>query len=900
MNFGRHPTRLLGTASFLLGLLVPAAKAQERGAPQLDHLVRGLATTARVLVIAAHPDDEDTQAIAWLARGRHVETAYLSITRGDGGQNLIGNELGESLGAIRTEELLTARRIDGGRQYFTRAFDFGFSKNADETATHWPRDTILGDVVTVIRAFRPHVIYSMWSGTRADGHGHHEMSGILAREAFDAALDTVRFPVRRHGEPWTPQKLYIRGNAIPLPVEEFDPVLGKSYREIAIDSRSQHRSQGFADVALRPLVGGGGGRGGGLFGGSLVRVATRVNQSVDSTAEKSIFDGVDTTFARLLPHAIERVQDNLEGVAIKADSAAAALDFREPWRVAPIVARLAAAVQQVRSQTQRCALRIQGSLLQQRRATDPPRCTQGALDLDASLETLERRATQALIAATGLQIEARAPREFLAFGDSVPVTVAMINRGRNAVLVTDLRITGGPRTGFQEVLLRPDSGVAITHQVIGLPDARPWWIGGEREDGYFASRQSPIDGIARVSTAGGLVPAAGVSEEIRRLSDVRLTIELGGVSVVVGAGAVVYRAADPLLGVQNRPLTGVPSVTLEFDRNLEWLPAGRPIDRYLRLTVRSYSDEPQTFAFRSLVPEGMRMDSLPPNLTVQPRAQVEIFVRLRGTLKAGRYPFGVAGEYANGAKFAEGFASIIYPHIRPIYKYRSSAMYLQAVDIEVPQRLAVAYVQGVGDDNAVYLRQLGVPVTIIQPAELPQWDLSRFTTVVIGTRAVDANRALLTQASRLMEFARSGGTLIMQFSATPGTISPMFPYPLEWSQPATRVTVEEAPVTVLSSGSRVLSFPNKIGPDDWRDWVQERALYMPSKIDERYQTPLEMHDPDEPANRGAVVMAPLGRGMYVYTSLALFRQLPNAVPGSARLFVNLLSAGMQPTARVTP
>jgi LmbE family N-acetylglucosaminyl deacetylase len=885
----------LVTAALLFPALV--AGQDRRGAVQLDQLVSGFTTTARVLLIAAHPDDEDTQAIAWLTRGRHVETAYLSLTRGDGGQNLLGNELGEALGAIRTEELLAARQIDGGRQYFTRAFDFGFSKNAAETETHWPRDTILGDVVTVIRAFRPHVIYSMWSGTRADGHGHHEMSGILAREAFDAAIDTVRFPVRRHGEPWAPQKLYVRGNGITLPVDEYDPVLGKSFREIAAESRSQHRSQGFAEFALRPIVGGRGGRGGFFANSSLIRVRTRVNQHVEPTAEKSIFEGIDTTFARLLPFAHMRVQDNLEGVAIKADSVAALLDFRQPWRAAPIVARMAAAVQQVRSLTQRCALRLR----ENRRPTDPPRCSAGELDLDASLETLERRATQGLIAAAGLQVEARAPQESVAFGDSIPVTVGIVNRGRAAVRISDVNVTGGPRTGFEEVLLQPDSGFAVTHQVIGLPDARPWWIAGERPDGYFLERRSPIDGLARVSFASGsLVASPAVSEEMRRITEVRFTLELGGVSVVASAGPVHFRVADPLLGIQNRPLAGVPSLTIEFDRNLEWIPSGKPFDRFLRLTVKSFSDKAQTISFKSLVPAGLRLDSLPPQLTVPPRAQMERFVRLRGTLKAGRYAFGVAGEYANGARVTEGFAPIVYPHIRPIYKFRSSAMYLQAVDVEIPQRLTVGYVQGVGDDNAVFLRQLGIPVTIIQPADLANWDLARFSTIVLGTRVVEANRAVLTQAPRLMEFARSGGTLIVQYGTTPGSTPQLFPYPMEWSQPATRVTVEEAPVTVLDPRSRILTSPNRLGPDDWKDWVQERSLYMPSKIDERYQTPLEMHDPGEGENRGAIVTAPLGKGMYVFTSLALFRQLPNAVPGSARLFVNLLSAGLQVSTRPTP
>ena len=881
--------------------------APDRGAPQLDQLVRNLATTARVLVIAAHADDEDTQTITWLARGKGVETAYLSLTRGDGGQNLIGNELGESLGAIRTEELLAARRIDGGRQYFTRAFDFGFSKNAEETAKHWPRDTLLADVVTVIRAFRPHVIYSIWSGTRADGHGHHETSGLVAREAFDAAADTLRFPVRPYGEPWAPAKFYNRGTAIRIPVNTYDPILGRTYADIAAESRSQHRSQGFAGVALRSAVPGAGGRGAGgrggfgPFGGSVIRTATRANAHVDATAETSIFDGVDTTFARLLPFAPPRVQDNLEGVSIKADSALEALDFRQPWRVAPIIARMTSAIQQVRAQSLRCSLRIRLNLVRRADVSTPPRCTAGQLDLDAALDALERRATAALLAAAQLKVEAIAPRDLLAFGDSVRVTVTAVNHGRLPITIADLRVTGGPRTGFNETVLRPDSGATFIQSVIGFPDTKPWWIGG-REGGFFAEARSPMDGLARVSaTSEDYVRGVAVSEEMRRITDVRMTLEIAGQSVSVNAGPLTFRTADPLLGVQDRPLGGVPPVTIEFDRNLEWIPAGKPISRTIRLTLKSFADVPRSFALRLVAPPGLKVDSMPAHMTLPPNAQAEIFLRLSGSLKAGRYEFGVVGEDSLGARFAEGFSTINYPHIRPIQRYRTSGLWIAAVEIEVPQRLQVAYIQGTGDDNAVYMRQLGVPVTLISPADLPSHDLSRYTTVVVGTRAAEANRALLTYAPRLMDFARNGGTLVMQYHQNPTALPQLFPYPMEWNlQSADRVTDEQAPVTALVPNAKLLNWPNRIGPDDWKEWVQERALYLPNKLDSRYQSLLEMHDPGEPENRGALVVAPLGKGQFVYTSLALFRQLPSAVPGSARLFVNLLSAGVEQTGRPRP
>jgi LmbE family N-acetylglucosaminyl deacetylase len=274
--------------------VVTAQADRERGAAALAELIRGLGVTARVLMIGAHPDDEDTQLITWLARGRGVETAYLSLTRGDGGQNLIGNELGEALGVIRTEELLAARRIDGGRQYFTRAYDFGFSKSAVETYRHWPKDSILRDVVTVVRVFRPHVIVSVFSGAPRDGHGHHQVAGLLAREAYDVAGDTVRFPRDQFGAPWAPLKFYRSSRFAPdsatlrVNVGEYNSVLGRSYAEIAAESRSQHKSQGFGVLQRR-----------GVVWDYLRREATRVNERQEARTETSLFDGIDTTLAGL-------------------------------------------------------------------------------------------------------------------------------------------------------------------------------------------------------------------------------------------------------------------------------------------------------------------------------------------------------------------------------------------------------------------------------------------------------------------------------------------------------------------------------------------------------------------------------------------------------------------------
>jgi LmbE family N-acetylglucosaminyl deacetylase len=332
----------------------------------MDQEVRGTTVTSRVLMIAAHPDDEDTQLIAFLARGRRVETAYLSLTRGDGGQNLIGNELGEPLGAIRTEELLAARRLDGGHQYFTRAFDFGFSKSAEETYKHWDHDSLLADVVTVIRSFRPHVIVAVFSGTPADGHGHHQVSGLLAREAYDAAGDTVR-----------------RAGAVGMNVGEYDPVLGRSYAEIAGESRAQHRSQGFGGIQQRK----------GAQMDYVIREGSRVNESTPPGDEKSIFDGVDTSFARLVRAAPPAAAGELAKAGAVLDSARAALDLRHPDRVSLLLARAVRLAQQAREAVPHCAfdlsrgaVRSVGDVVER----NGP-CDANALDLDASLDILTRR-----------------------------------------------------------------------------------------------------------------------------------------------------------------------------------------------------------------------------------------------------------------------------------------------------------------------------------------------------------------------------------------------------------------------------------------------------------------------------------------------------------------------------
>ena len=881
-------TPLVACALFLTLAAPRSALAQERGAAALDHLVNGITVTPRVLVIAAHPDDEDTQLITWLSRARHVETAYLSLTRGDGGQNLIGNELGEALGAIRTQELLAARRVDGGHQFFTRAYDFGFSKTAEETFRHWDHEEVQRDVVTVVRAFRPDVIVAVFSGTPSDGHGHHQVSGIVAREAYDASADTVRFPVATFGPSWEAKKFY-RGArftgvraTMSFNVGEFNPVAGRSYAEIAGESRSQHRSQGFGVLQRR-----------GVSMDAVSRQASRVNESTPATNEKSLFDGIDTTLTRFdagLPSEGRRL---LQLARAHADSAREGLDFRNPGLVVPQLAATARAIAAARETFPVCRPSVEHG------GPPPVRCNAATLDADAVLAEMGERSANALLAAAGIAVEATAERELLAFGDSMPAALTVYNRGTEPVLVNAVTISGHTAQLPAPVSIAPDSSWRYTRNLVGLVDTRPWWLGRRRGD-LFADRQSPVDGLGRVSAVStGMQRGVALREDSRRESDASVDLTIAGVTVSAPRGPFVYRFADPVLGEQNRPVGGAPAVSLSFDRGLEWMPAGKPVDRMLRLTVQSYSTTARSYSLRVISPKGITVDSATRTVALEPLETRELFLRIRGTLPEGRHEFGAIAEGEMG-RYLEGFRTIEYAHIQPIRLYRSSALWLQAVAINVPAGMQVAYIPGVGDLSAPGLRQLGVPVAVITPQELPLVELSRFTTVIVGPRAYQASSELRAANRRLLDYVKNGGTMLVQYGQQEMGRPGLMPYPVSLSRSAQRVTLEDAPVTIRDPKSSLLRWPNRIGEKDWADWVQERTLYMPSVIDPRYATPVEMHDSGEPENSGAILSARYGKGTYVYTTLALFRQFPAGVPGSARLFVNLLSAGRAPAGRPVP
>lgn len=726
--------------------------AQERGIVALADAKAAAGVHTRVLVIGAHPDDEDTQLITWLARGHRAETAYLSLTRGDGGQNLIGNELGEALGVIRTEELLAARRIDGAHQYFTRAYDFGFSKTAAESFSHWPRDSVLGDMVKVVRGFRPQIIVSVFSGTPRDGHGQHQVAGILSREVYDAAADTVRFPASKFGAPWTVLKFY-RGarfsqadGTISMNVGEYDPILGFTYAEIAAQSRSQHKSQGFGTAPRK-----------GVVIDYLRREATRVNAQTPAESERSIFAGIDTT--------LSVTQEDRDRIAL-ADA--------------------------------------------------------------------------------GVDVEAIAERARVAVGDSVRVQIAVYHRG----IV--------------------DSSSLHTVYVHGEQVTQPYWLARPRVGDLFAFASDSISDDAR-----------------KQLGWLPVTVTLPGDAPIVVRTPAIYRYADPVLGEVERPLATAPGISVTFARDVELARAGVQLDRTFQVTLRSSWPDTRSVSVVLSLPSGMRTDSSSRKVTLEAGATRTITFRATGRLAPGKHD--VRAVVIDGAqRDSVGLIPIEYAHITPQRMYRAADVSIQAVDVVVPTSATIGYVQGVGDNVEDGLRDLGLSVREIDPATLPTADLSRFSTIVVGPRAYQANQLLIDNNVYLLNYVRRGGNLVVQYGQNEMQRPGMMPYSITLARPAARVTDEFAPVTITEPRSALLDSPNRITNADFAGWIQERATYMPSTYDSHYSTVLRMNDPGEEPNSAGILTTAVGKGRYTYVTLALFRQLPAAVPGGARIFANLL------------
>lgn len=900
---------------------VPAAAQQDRSVVGTALRLRQLDGVKRVLMIAAHPDDEDTSLLAALARGMGAETAYLSLSRGEGGQNLIGPRLHEGLGVIRTGELVAARALDGGEQYFTRAFDFGYSKTLDEALELWPFEEVLRDVVYVVRKFRPQVIVSVFSGTPRDGHGQHQLAGVAAREAFHAAGDPERFPeLAAHGvSPWQPSKLYQSMRFSPteatiaVPTGVFDPVLGRSHFQLAMESRSQHRSQDMGSAqSLGPRT------------STLRLVATRVAggaapvpdgnpaASTDTAPEDGIFAGIDTTVAGQLGAPLPvgwpaDTRDRLARYREALSEAAGSLSVVRPDRAATGLARAAG---------------ILRSLL-----VEAPE--------GEGRHVLERRLDQVsetLLGAAGVVTEVRVGRDLLTPGESVVVDVAVWNGGPfdlsdvrpelllpagwNATPTEESTLgRGGSRFFRMQPPATPADGrvpagaIARWSWSVAVPadaaPSTPYYLEEPRDGELYrwpANGDSwvlpftPPPVRARAAMKLGAAPAGEAPGEVE--------VAVTRVGEHVGV--------DQATGEYRKRVLVMPALNVAVDPPWMVWPADAGGVREIRVVVTNTSASGRSGAVRLEAPSGWGVEPGSAPFALEPDGASGSFtfaVTPQGEVEEGAQMFRAVVREESATprdrfvmesvtQFVTEYDIVDHPHISRSLMAREAAVRVSVLPVTADTGLRVGYIMGSGDVGPLVLRQIGMTVEELDEDRVRTGDFAGFDVLVLGVRAYETRPDLVAANEALLDFARAGGTVIVQYNRYEFSAGGFAPYPVTIRRPHDRVTDENAPVTILAPESPVFAGPNSVGPADFEGWVQERGLYFPGEWDERYTPVMEMADPGEDPKRGALVVAPVGDGLYVYTGLAFFRQFPAGVPGAYRLFANLVSMRAEAWRRV--
>lgn len=836
-SLGSFAPGALGTALTLGVLLTPMTgfAQQPPRQPNSGELLRAierLSVVGNVLYVAAHPDDENTRLLAYLNGERLLRTAYLSLTRGDGGQNLIGSEQGPLLGLIRTQELLAARRIDGAEQFFTRARDFGYSKTPAETLAIWNRGAVLADLVWVIRSLKPDVIITRFPTQGLDTHGHHTASAVLAGEAFKAAADPKFAPEQLpHVGLWQARRLF--WNRSPwgrlasddlsgfrkLDIGVYNPLLGVSYGEVAADSRSMHKSQGFGAAKNR---------------GPLLEYFQPL---AGEDNPPGLLDGIDLSWGRVA---------GATKLAQLLKQAAREFSPRHPEAVIPTLL-------QARAELTRL----------------PP---------SPWKEPKLRELNEVLGACAGLFVEVSASDYAVTAGGSLALVAVAQNRSAAALRLRELRLPGGVTVAVDKPLA-PGTPVQL-EKALPVPAAtaisNPYWLSETPEKGLYPVRDPLLIGLPET-------PSPLMAE---------FQLELHGASgapeLLVVRRPILYKWTDPVAGERQRAIEVTPAVMVNPEAAVLMFPDEKAQLLRVRLkagrdkvagTVRlelpaGFTAQPATMAFQlenKGAEEEVRFQLIPP---AAPST-------VRGTLR-------VVAE-VGGERLSRGLTRIDYPHIPIQTLYPESTVTLCRFELN-KTRTRIGYIAGAGDEVPAALRQVGYEVTLLDEEAILRQPLARFGAIVVGVRAYNTNPRMQYYHKRLMDFVAAGGNLVVQYNTSNrlGKLTlPIGPYPFEIVYD--RVTDENAAVTMVLPSHGLLQRPNRISEADFAGWVQERGLYFADKLGEKYETPLSMHDPDEAPSKGSLIFTRFGKGAFIYTGLAFFRQLPAGVPGAYRLFGNLIS-----------
>ena len=871
---------------------------QDTGVLGLKQELLRLQTTARLMQVVAHPDDEDGGMLTLESRGHGVATLLLTLTHGEGGQNKLGSNLFDELGVLRTLELTASDRYYGVEQRFSHVADFGYSKNPEETFEKWHgHDVALGDIVRVIRTFRPDVLTTRFSGTERDGHGHHQASAILTKEAFRAAADSKRFPeqIAAGLPPWQPKKLYI-GNvcgfgAMTCPAENYtvklntgvvNPVLGVSYVQFAMEGLRHQLSQGAGGWSVEP--------GDRFTYYKLVDSVLPLTTDKDGH-EKDFFDGLDTS----LPGLASRLGDEEKKVPqLRAGLVEIAGQLKQAAQlgtdpndtVRPLLA----------------ALDSLGHFVGQNNDLS----ASARQDLVARLQEKEEHIQAALNLALNASMEATAiiPSDIpnqqnslaISPGQKFDVHAKFHNGSKHPLSIKDIILDGITPAAVKEPdrVLQPGSDYETNFQVqlpSNFPVTRPAVHRNdpERDSVYVVDEPQyatlpfpppPFRVIAHYD-----VP--DLASPTHRDSGVQTYATFPEISA-----PVVVPFTDEKGQTQDRPLNVTPAYSVMLEPGEQVIRVNNGTATTVKVGVSCNLTGAQSGQLHLEVPAGWHVEpnELQVRLSKRGDKQDFEFKIVPSSLKEGETQIR-ATLTAGGSTYSEGYSLVTREDLESTYYYQPAIQRVSVVDVKIPNDVKIGYIMGAGDDIPTVLKQIGLDVTVIPAEKVASEDLSRYRTIVLGIRAYDTQKDVVANNKRLLDYVAGGGTLIVQYDTGVSDFNSghLTPYPAQLSR--ARVSVEEAPVEILAPDDPVFHYPNQITPRDFDGWVQERGLYFMNQWDSNFKALLACHDPGEQPQKGGLLKAQYGKGVYIYNAYAFFRQLPAGVPGAIRLYVNLLAAG---------
>ncbi len=827
--------RLILTTLFAVTISCASAQFPKTyTASELYHQLEKLNTSASVLYLAAHPDDENTKLISYFENKLHVRTGYLSLTRGDGGQNLIGTEIGPGIGILRTQELLAARRIDGGEQFFSRAVDFGYSKSADETFEKWGKESILADVVFVIRKFRPDAIVTRFPTSNYAGHGHHEASAVLAEEAFDLAADPSAFPEQlKYVEVWQPKRLYFNTSSwwmkdleeqaqksddfLRIDVGEFNSLLGASYAQIAAKSRSEHKSQGFGTDFP--------------YGTNMEYLRYVKGSKVEPG--KGLLDGIQNDWSRY----------GAKDIGELISQAIASFDPLNPSATATALAKA-------------------GILVNKKDQT--PFFTKKQDELNRLILNL-----------LGVSIEINTENMLITPGQEVSARINIVNPSNNVLKLTSVKYNQKEIIGSanlvnnelfsEEVKLKIDDNAEYSN---------PYWL------------NEPFENIYSVTDYNLL----GNPENNPSLNT-QLTFEKDGYSFSISI-PVLEKTVDPAKAVIFNPTYIVPRVSFNFSENVLIAPGEDA--RTVQITATNHGESFSGNVNLNL-PKGWEASpaNLPLELNGIGDAKIISFsVRASSMAEEGDAELVVNNVMKPFRKPAMSLQIINYDHIPSQIMLKPAVIKLVPIALKMGDTKLVGYIDGPGDDVAKYLGAAGYQVEHISPQDLRNGNLTKYDAIVTGIRAFNTREDLAFDNENLNAYVEAGGTWLVQYNTSRGLKSEKIgPYAFNLTRE--RVTDEYAAARVLVPEHAIMNYPNKISQADFDNWVQERGLYFAADWDPKFEAIISWNDSDEPPRDGGLIVAPYGKGYFVYSGISFFRQLPAGVPGAYRLLANILALSNQ-------